>query len=266
MPLQSPPAERKVLVGIGFGSGAEAVLRAAHEHALLTGSRLFAVSIDEPEIMSATERQSRAQALSLARQLGAEVILASGSHVGRSLLRVARELRVSLLVLGAPRFYQRLAFWRVDAPVLWLQTHAAGIRLLLVPRAESVAENINQFTEPEAEPTEHQWREYAGAILIAATGTGLGVLLEPTIGYWSVALIYLLIVTLTGVSFKRGPTLMLATLSALLWDLIFIPPRFSFYINQPQDAMMLAMFFAVALAVGHLTTRLRGRQRIEHRM
>jgi two-component system sensor histidine kinase KdpD len=81
-----------------------------------------------------------------------------------------------------------------------------------------------------------------------------------------VALLYLLTVTLTGVSFGRGPTVMLASLCAVLWDLVFIPPRFTLYISHPQDILMFLMFFAVALAVGHLTNRLRRRERLEHRM
>ena len=51
--------------------------------------------------------------------------------------------------------------------------------------------------------------------------------------------------------------LTLAALSALLWNFLFIPPHFTFYIDKLEDAMMFAMFFVVAMAMGHLTSRLR---------
>jgi len=51
----------------------------------------------------------------------------------------------------------------------------------------------------------------------------------------------------------------------LLWDLLFIPPRFTFYVSEVRDFMMLAMYFIVAVVVGHLTSRLREREESERR-
>jgi two-component system sensor histidine kinase KdpD len=48
-----------------------------------------------------------------------------------------------------------------------------------------------------------------------------------------------------------------AAASALAWNLFFTEPRFTFYIAKFHDAMLFAMFFVVALAMGHLTSRLR---------
>ena len=57
----------------------------------------------------------------------------------------------------------------------------------------------------------------------------------------------------------------LAAISALLWNFLFIPPRFTFYIEKLHDAMMFAMFFVVAMAMGHLTSRLRSSEIAERR-
>jgi two-component system sensor histidine kinase KdpD len=229
-------------------------------------SQLLVVSIESPEDLSDRERQTRAETLNLARQLGAEVVLASGSNVGRALLGVARERGISLLVLGKPQNSSAIPFRRRESPVRWLERNADGIPLLLVPAEAQVSEHQDGTFASSLEPKETRRREYLGAALMAIPATVLGLLFEQVLGYWSVALIYLLTVTLTGVSFGRGPTVMLATLCAALWDLVFIPPRFTLYIGHPQDLLMFFMFFAVALAVGHLTTRLRQRERLERRM
>ncbi|HVO91647.1 MAG TPA: ATP-binding protein, partial [Terriglobales bacterium] len=55
----------------------------------------------------------------------------------------------------------------------------------------------------------------------------------------------------------RGPVLLLATNSALVWNFFFIPPRFSFHVESFEDAIIFAMFFVVAIAMGHLTSQLR---------
>ena len=58
-------------------------------------------------------------------------------------------------------------------------------------------------------------------------------------GYWAIALVYLLTVVLAATQLRRRPTLYLAMLSALLWDFLFIPPRFTFYISQVHDFLFL---------------------------
>ena len=84
-------------------------------------------------------------------------------------------------------------------------------------------------------------------------------------GYWAVALIYLFAVTVSGLRLHRGPTLLLAGLSALLWNFLFIPPRFTFYISQLPDFMMFGIYFVVALVIGHLAAQLREREEMERR-
>ena len=81
--------------------------------------------------------------------------------------------------------------------------------------------------------------------------------LESFTGYLAVALLYLLLIVVLGVRLALAPVFAAATLSALLWNFLFIPPYFTFYIGKVHDAMMFAMFFIVALAMGHLTGRLR---------
>jgi two-component system sensor histidine kinase KdpD len=57
----------------------------------------------------------------------------------------------------------------------------------------------------------------------------------------------------------------MAALSALSWNYFFIPPRFTFFIRRPEDLIMFAMFFVVAISMGSLTSRLRLREEAERR-
>lgn len=89
--------------------------------------------------------------------------------------------------------------------------------------------------------------------------------LQWRIGYESVALLYMLSVVLLALALHRWAVLLTATLSALLWNFLFIPPRFTFRINSATDAMMFVMYFVVALVMGHVTNQLRVRELIERR-
>jgi two-component system sensor histidine kinase KdpD len=103
-------------------------------------------------------------------------------------------------------------------------------------------------------------REYAVAILCTAAVSVLSLMLEPLIGHEAIGLLYLLLVVAVGVKLRRGPVLLIAACSTLVWDLLFIPPYFTLHIASGEDLMLFATFFAVALAMGHLTTRLRHAQ------
>jgi two-component system, OmpR family, sensor histidine kinase KdpD len=99
--------------------------------------------------------------------------------------------------------------------------------------------------------------EYVAAIYFTALVTGASFVVEPLTGYLAIALLYLLLVVALGLKLRRGPVLLAAASSALAWDFFFIPTRFSLHIVKIEDLMMFAMFFVVAIALGHLTSQLR---------
>ncbi|MBL9180204.1 MAG: DUF4118 domain-containing protein [Verrucomicrobiaceae bacterium] len=85
--------------------------------------------------------------------------------------------------------------------------------------------------------------------------------LLPYTGSTFSALVFLLAIVLAGTRWNRGPVLTMGVVSALVWNFIFLPPRFTLHIEKPADMIMFAMFFVVALSMGHLITRLRERER-----
>lgn len=99
--------------------------------------------------------------------------------------------------------------------------------------------------------------EYLIAILLIALVTAASSVLEPLAGHAAVSSLYLLSVVVLGLKFGRGPVLFAAASSAVAWYTVFIPPRFTFHIGTLEDAVVFTTFFAVALAMGHLTSRLR---------
>jgi len=105
--------------------------------------------------------------------------------------------------------------------------------------------------------------DYAAGIAGVAVLTIACWLLTPLTGYAAIALIYLLGVLLSGIVLRRGPVLLVAALSALCWNFLFIPPLFTLHIGKVQDALMFLTYFLVAIAIGSLTSRLRAREQAE---
>jgi len=90
-------------------------------------------------------------------------------------------------------------------------------------------------------------------LLVAAICYGI----SPWLGYRVIAFILLLTVSLIAISFDILPVLVSATLSAFTWDFFFIPPRFNFHVDNTEDAILLVMYFVIALISAVLTYKIR---------
>ena len=93
-----------------------------------------------------------------------------------------------------------------------------------------------------------------GAVLLIAAGCYV---LSDYIGYRTVALILLATVSVVAMFLSIWPVLAAAVLSALIWNFFFIPPFFTFHINNTEDALMFLMYFLIALLNGVLTYKIR---------
>jgi two-component system, OmpR family, sensor histidine kinase KdpD len=59
------------------------------------------------------------------------------------------------------------------------------------------------------------------------------------------------------------PVIIIACISALTWNFFFIPPLFTFHINQGDDVLMFLMYFIIAMVNGALTYKLRQMEKVQ---
>jgi two-component system, OmpR family, sensor histidine kinase KdpD len=82
----------------------------------------------------------------------------------------------------------------------------------------------------------------------------------PLLGIFDLAnivMLFLLTVVLVALRLGRGPSVAAAFISVILFDVFFVPPRFSFAVDDAQYLVTFVVMLAVALIMGHLTGRLR---------
>jgi two-component system sensor histidine kinase KdpD len=159
--------------------------------------------------------------------------------------------------LGTPWF----SFLRPDL-LRWLMRNSGNIDIHMIPAEESAQPRGERLAE-RLERT--AWQDFGIALGIAAAVTAFSLSVFNYIGYWAIALFYLFAVVLAGMRLRRWPTFFLAALSALLWNFLFIPPRFTFYISKFEDFMMFGAYFVIAVVIGHLATQLHEREQAERR-
>jgi two-component system, OmpR family, sensor histidine kinase KdpD len=127
------------------------------------------------------------------------------------------------------------------------------------PAINTKAHGEEQVSSP---PPFASLKQYISAVIGVAGLTVVCWLLTPLTGYGAISLIFLLGVLLAGMVLSRGPVLLVAALSALSWNFLFIPPLFTLHIAKLEDALTFATYFIIAITVGSLTAQLKAREHL----
>ncbi len=252
----------RLLVAVSASPYSERLIRYTRRLAASMEASWIAANIERPRSLSPEEQVRLTRYLALARQLGAEVVSTPGIDVGETLLRIARQHNVTQIVIGKPLGSRWTNLLGRD-PLRWLMRNSGNIDIHMIPADESASTWHGETLEERL--ARSPWRDFGMALAVAAVVTAFSLFVFNYTGYWAVALFYLLAVVLAATRLRRWPTLFLATLSAVLWDFLFIPPRFTFYISHFHDFMMFGAYFVIAIVIGHLATKLREREQSERR-
>jgi two-component system sensor histidine kinase KdpD len=100
-------------------------------------------------------------------------------------------------------------------------------------------------------------RQYLLSITLIGIVSLLCYLMSGFMGYRVTALVLLLSVSILAVIFDILPVLFSAALSAFIWDFFFIPPRFTVHVDNTEDAILLTMYFIIAMVNAVLSYKIR---------
>lgn len=251
----------RLMVAVGPSPFSARLVRWTRRMAYALNAPWIALSVDTGAVLSLEQQQRLDANLELARRLGAEVVVMPGSDLAETLLRMAFLRNVSQIVVGKP---QESYLWGLLRPISLVDKLVKGsgqIDIYVVPAAPGPGRSRWKSWH---RGRERNGRDYWLAAGVTAAVTALGLLMAAFTGYFAPGFLYLAGVVGLGFFIRsRWAMLMAAALSALLWNLLFIPPVLTFKIERLEDALMCVFFFLVALSTGRLTSRLRVREQEE---
>ncbi len=244
----------RLLVCVGPSPTSASVVRAAKRLAGLLRAPWIAVHVETPQAigMSESDRNRLINNLKLAEQLGAETVTLSGVDVADETLAYAHSRNVTKIVLG--KTDQR--------PSHFLH------RRNLVDRLLENSGNIDVFlvrgsgepplTEQEPSIVHHNWKPWISTFSALAVATITAVFLD-WIGLTEANLVMIYMLAVVFVSSRCGAihSSIAATMAVLLFDVIFVPPYWSFSVHDSEYILT----FTVMLFVGLLTSTLASRAR-----
>lgn len=252
-----------LLVGVGPSPFSTSLIRWTRRMADGLQCRWLAVHVEASVPLNQDAQIQLEKNLSVARELGAEVVTTTDDDLVTGLLRTARERNASQIIVGKPNGAGWMEWLRGDRLLRRLTRLSGDIDIQIVRAEKSGASRPMSAGSAVAAGSGFQQYIFAtAAILVTAiVNLALMALSGPRVP----GLIFLLVVVLVALKVGRGPVLLAGTLSALLWDFFFLPPRFTFAIAKLEDFLLLLLFFVVAIVLGQLVARIRAQEQAERR-
>ncbi len=245
----------RLMVAVGASPYSEHLIRWTRRLAATMEAPWVATYVQTSHALTANEERRLKRNIALARELGAELVTTVDEDVATALIRVAQQKNVTQIVVGkshAKSFWERL---RGGSLVNRLLGDSGGIDVYVVQSDAAVPEK-NKRRAPLLQAGLLQYLQAAGVVIVVAA---LCFLASGLIDYRAVGMFLLFTVSLLALLVGRGPIFMAAALSASIWNFFFIPPLFTFHIYAFADALLLGMYFIIALVGGELTARIRKR-------
>jgi two-component system sensor histidine kinase KdpD len=251
------PTQERILVCINESPLAKSVVRAGKRMADRADIPWIAVTVVTPqhEALPESARRMTSEAMQLAEALGAEAVtLHAEAGIAGAIIGFARARNATRLLIGRPRPRGWWALGR-EAAADQLLDAAKDFEVTIVAGESSAAPSR------QARPwhTDASWESLlAGAVgaavatLIAWPIDSFG-LVSPT----SLVVIYMVAVLLVGARYGLWPALATSLLCFLAHNWFYTPPRYSFTIQRPEDAVGIVLFLAGAIATGTLAGQLR---------
>jgi two-component system sensor histidine kinase KdpD len=252
------PNREALLACVGVGDSGEKVVRSCARLAAQLDVPWHAVHVETPAVqrLPAARREQPLRVLKLAQELGATIATPSAPQAEPALVRYAREHNLSRLVIGRT---QRRWPWQGSAAdrIAELADDLDVVQVALPASARDRPAPGAPGAAAGELAGELPWRGYAAALAACGLTALLATPLLDVLELTNIVMLFLLAVVGVGWVYGRGPAVAAAFLGVGLFNFFFVPPRFSFAVDDGEFLVTFAVMLVVALVIGQLTAVLR---------
>ncbi len=223
----------------------------ASSQQIIRATRRLAAGLDAPwialHVVTSTHidpklTEQLSKNLALARELGAEVVTLSNPDLYEAIKQAARTREITQIVLRKER--QKHIVKKLTEESSVIDLHIINLEASNPPR--------KMRFEPPTWSMQYIWVLLSVLLITFACWFAL-----PLIGYKVIGVLFLLAILYFSLFFRKGPLLFAAVLSAIIWDILFIPERGSVLINETEDIALLILYILTAGITGILVDRQR---------
>jgi two-component system sensor histidine kinase KdpD len=254
MKRSSKIMKERVLVCIDSSPSAVKLINTAKRIAAGLHAPWFAIYVEQPKqlMLPQAERTRVRDNVRLAEHAGAKTFTLPGRNIAEEIIFFARQQKITKIIVGKPRRSR----WRsilLKSPVDQLVRMSKEIDVYVLTGEAGEQREASYSILPQG----ILWADYGTGILYLILASAFCFLMYPYFHLSNLMMMYLLGVVLTATSCGRGPAILVSLLSVLAFDFFFVPPRFSFTVEEAQYIVTFAVMLVVSLIISHLTTQMR---------
>jgi len=247
------PTKEKILVCVGSGPESMKIIRAAKNMATRLQAEWVVVHVDTPQVRMSEESHERVMNnLRFAEQLGAQTRVLTGYDIVKEIMVFSRELNITVIMIWKhirKRWYN--LFFRNLADEIVRNSREIDVYIM------TGEVDFEQETTRKPEKKIIPWRIYAITSVLLGVITMVNYFLAPYLSTNNLIMVYLLGVTVVSLSGEMGPSIFASLASVLLCSYFFIPPFYSFDIEDESIIFTLMSLVIVSQIVSQLTIRIR---------
>jgi two-component system sensor histidine kinase KdpD len=251
------PAGSRLLVCINASTFSERLIRIGQRMAADQDAEWFAVYEESPEDVSSSEtaRDQLARNLTLARELGAKVQVLSARNIAEEVIAFSREHNITAIIVGLPRRRLWNRWWR-GSVVNGIIKRSGLIHVLVIGSAQ--VDQAEQ-AEPEAASltSDMNWRHLSGNVLIVAATVAFCWPLQSWLSLINIAMILLLPVIYSGMTWGRRSGLITSLLAVAALDFFFVPPSMTLAVDDLRYLPVFIVFVIVGIITSFLADLVR---------
>lgn len=251
-------AGERILVCVSPSELGEKLVRSARRLADELNADWFAIHVEPPNhtVLPQSKRDQATRNLQLAEELGAITkVMPSGNSVvsiAETIISYARKHNITKIVIGKPihpRWFDLLRGSLVDELIY----RSGDIDIYVITSSEPAR------IPPEENPLNlhSSLSRYLWSIALTALATLIGHFVGRGISPTNLVMLYLLTVVVVAVFLGRGPSMLAALLGVLAFDFFFVPPFYTFVVDDTEYILTFIGLFIVGIVVSALTVRAR---------
>jgi two-component system, OmpR family, sensor histidine kinase KdpD len=248
------PAGSRVLVCISTSSLSERLVRIGQRMAADLNAEWFAVYVESPFERQSTKgaQDQLARNMRLAEELGAKVQVLNGHGIAEEILSFARAQNITFTVVGLPR-RRLLDQWLRGSVVNEIIRQSGSIHVLVIGSTEA---EIKEKEMPALDET-MSWKPYYSSLASVAAMTTFCWVLHPWLGLINTAMILLLPVVYSGITWGRRAGLVASIFAVAALDFFFVPPQLTLAVEDLRYLPMFFVFFIVGIATSFVADLVR---------
>ena len=246
----------RVVVAVTGGAESATLLRRASRIASRSSAELIAVHVVRGDGLLDRLSGELPSLKDLAEGVGARIHTAVGDDIAETLLDFARGVNATQLVLGTSRRsrWQRLVSEGTGAAVVRM---SGKIDVHMVthdqaPRRNPLDIRQSRFRRPLT---------WVFAVLVPSVAAVVMYFADPWMGFATETAVFFLVVLAISLLGGVAPAALTAIVSGLLLNYFFTDPRYSFTIDNTENASTILVMLVVAIAVAALVDSASRRRR-----